>query len=237
MGVAATDSQEKIFFDPLHPNRSLAGSTCSRTKKLLIKSFNHPVRRAEMSTTRTAPHLAVLATVAGAAALLTACGTMHQPASTFSQASLPAPIQVPAGHKVAWETVGSGDITYECKDKAGMPGQTEWVFVGPEAVLKSRAGKAVGRYFGPPATWVANDGSKLTATQLAVAPSGPGNLPYQLVKANPAMGSGELVGVSYIQRVALQGGVAPADKPCTDATKGQKAVVKYQADYIFWKPM
>src|SRR2546427_3945158 len=63
---------------------------------------------------------------------------MHKPASTFSQASLPAPIQVPAGNKVAWETVGSGDITYECRDKANAPGQTEWVFVGPDAVLKDR---------------------------------------------------------------------------------------------------
>lgn len=190
-----------------------------------------------MSITRHAPRLAVLTTAAAAAALLTACGGMHQKQmSTFSQASLPAPIQVPAGHKVAWETVGSGDITYECRDKANMPGQTEWVFVGPEAVLKDRAGKQVGRYYGPPATWEASDGSKLTATQVAVAPSGPGSLPYQLVKANPAMGSGALVGVSYIQRVALQGGVAPADMPCTAATKGQKTTVKYQADYIFWKP-
>ncbi|WP_280192330.1 DUF3455 domain-containing protein [Delftia sp. PS-11] len=189
-----------------------------------------------MSTARTTSRIATITTAAGAAVLLAACGSMHKPASTFSQASLPAPIQVPAGHKVAWETVGSGDITYECRDKAGAPGQTEWVFVGPEAVLKDRAGKQVGRYYGPPATWEASDGSKLTATQLAVAPSGAGNLPYQLVKANPVMGNGELAGVSYIQRVALQGGVAPADKPCSAATKGQKATVKYQADYIFWKP-
>lgn len=189
-----------------------------------------------MTSTYFAPRLAIIVSAASTAALLTACGSMKSPTSTFSQATLPAPVQVPAGHKVAWETVGSGDITYECRDKANAPGLTEWVFVGPEAVLKDRAGKSVGRYYGPPATWEANDGSKLTATQLAVAPSGTGNLPYQLVKANPAMGSGDLVGVSYIQRVALQGGVAPADKPCTTATKGQKTMVKYQADYIFWKP-
>ncbi|MET4575482.1 DUF3455 domain-containing protein [Ottowia thiooxydans] len=188
-----------------------------------------------MSTTRNAPRLATLATAAAAVALLTACGSMKPQASNFSQASLPAPIQVPSGHKVAWETVGSGDITYECRDKAGAAGQTEWVFVGPDAVLKDRSGKQVGRYYGPPATWEANDGSKLTATQLAVAPAGDGNLPYQLVKANLAMGSGALVGVTHIQRVALKGGVAPADKPCTMATKGQKSTVKYQADYIFWK--
>ncbi len=190
-----------------------------------------------MLTSRSASRTAAVSFAVATAALLAACGSMHKPASTFSQASLPAPIQVPAGNKVAWETVGSGDITYECRDKANAPGQTEWVFVGPDAVLKDRMGKQVGRYYGPPATWEATDGSKLTATQLAVAPSGAGNLPYQLVKANPAMGSGALEGVSYIQRVALQGGVAPADKPCMAANKGQKTTVKYQADYIFWKPM
>ena len=179
---------------------------------------------------------AVLGSVA-AAALLAACGSMAPMGASapYSQTSLPPTVQVPAGNKVSWETVGSGDITYECRDKAGMPGQTEWVFVGPDAVLKDRAGKQVGKYYGPPATWEATDGSKLTATQLAVAPAGAGNLPYQLVKANPAMGAGAETGVSYIQRVARKGGVAPADKPGTAMTKGQKSTVKYQADYIFWK--
>jgi hypothetical protein len=40
-------------------------------------------------------------------------------------------------------------------------------------------------------------------------------------------------GVTYIQRTALRGGVAPASA-CTMAEKGQKQTVKYQADYIFW---
>ena len=66
------------------------------------------------------------------------------------------------------------------------------------------------------------------------APSGAGNLPYQLVKANPAMGSGAMTGVTFIQRVALKGGVAPA-AACTTANKGERQIVKYQADYIFWK--
>ena len=175
--------------------------------------------------------------IAASAAVLAACGSMgpSMPMSTFSQASLPPSIQVPTGNKVALETVGVGDITYECRDKVNMPGQTEWVFVGPNAVLNDRMGKQVGKYYGPPATWEAMDGSKLTATQLAVAPSGPTSLPYQLVKANPAMGMGAMTGVTYIQRVALTGGVAPASMPCTPMTKGQKATVKYQADYIFWK--
>jgi len=150
-----------------------------------------------------------------------------------AQAMLPDTIKVPEGNKVALETVGTGEITYECRDKEGAAGQMEWFFVGPKAVLKDRSGKQVGTYFGPPATWQATDGSKVTGKQLAVAPSGAGNLPYQLVQANPAEGKGAMTGVTYIQRTALKGGVAPA-AACTAANKGKQEVVKYQADYIFW---
>jgi len=88
--------------------------------------------------------LSILA-AASAAALLTACGTM-QP-MMFSQDGLPDTIKVPAGNRVAMETVGVGEITYECRDKANAPGMTEWVFVGPNAVLNDRSGKQVGKYY------------------------------------------------------------------------------------------
>ena len=180
---------------------------------------------------RALPTLGLLAAVAS----LAACGGMAPMASPmFSQASLPAAVQVPAGHRVVMETVGVGEVFYECRDKADAPGQTAWVFAGPDAQLMDRTGRKVGRYYGPPATWESADGSKLTGTQLAVAPAGEGNLPYQLVKANPAMGMGAMSGISHIQRVALKGGVAPAEA-CTPANKGQRMAVKYQADYIFWK--
>ncbi|RYF30784.1 MAG: DUF3455 domain-containing protein, partial [Comamonadaceae bacterium] len=78
------------------------------------------------------------------------------------------------------------------------------------------------------------DGSKLTATQVAVAPNMAGAIPLQLVKGNPAMGTGSMQGVTYIQRVATQGGVAPA-MACGAGNVGAKQVVKYQADYIFYK--
>jgi hypothetical protein len=182
--------------------------------------------------------LSLLATVS-AVALLSACGSMSptmsmKPMAVYSQDSLPDAVKVPAGNKVAMETVGVGEITYECRDKANAPGMTEWVFVGPKAVLNDRSGKQIGTYYGPPATWEALDGSKITGTQLAVAPAGAGNIPYQLVKANPAMGAGAMPGVTHIQRVALKGGVAPATL-CSPANKGAKEAVKYQADYIFWK--
>jgi len=171
-----------------------------------------------------------------AASALAACSGMGTKPASYSQASLPDPVRVPAGHGVAMETVGMGDITYECRVKASAPGEHEWFFVGPDAKLVDRGGKQVGKYYGPPATWESMDGSKLTATQVAVAPNGSGNIPYQLVKANPAMGSGAMQGVSYVQRVATRGGVAPA-MPCGASSLGQKQVVKYQADYIFYRAM
>jgi Protein of unknown function (DUF3455) len=43
-----------------------------------------------------------------------------------------------------------------------------------------------------------------------------------------------MAGVSHIQRVATRGGTAPA-LPCNAGAAGQRQVVSYQADYIFWK--
>ena len=187
-----------------------------------------------MKTTPTS--IAARLSLIAAAGLLGACSAMGPAPMAASQNGLPDTIKVPPGNRLAWETTGSGEITYECRDKANVPGQTEWVFVGPKALLKERSGTLVGSYYGPPATWEALDGSKLTGTQLAVAPAGAGNLPYQLVKANPASGSGALVGVTYIQRVALKGGVAPAAE-CNAGKRGQRETVAYQADYLFWKAL
>jgi len=169
-------------------------------------------------------------TLLGSAALLSACAPM---AARYSQAQLPATVQVPDGHEVALQMVGVGKIAYECRAKKDANGH-EWAFVGPDAVLNNRSGMQVGTYVGPPATWASLDGSKVTATQVAVAPAGAGNIPYQLVKANPAIGSGAMVGVTYIQRVATSGGVAPVSS-CSAETVGAKQWVPYQADYIFWK--
>jgi hypothetical protein len=190
------------------------------------------------------PRAAFSLLTTGAVLALSACAGMpgNMP---YMQDQLPAAVQVPSGHRVAMETVGSGEIAYECKAKAAMAGEFEWVFVGPQAMLKDRMGTTVGKYYGPPASWEAMDGSKITGMQLAVAPAGTGNIPLQLVKANPAMsgmggmsgkdGMGAMAGVSHIQRVATQGGVAPA-AACNASSAGQKQMVSYRADYIFWKP-
>lgn len=186
--------------------------------------------------TRTPAALAIISFASGCAAPSTqSASTTMAPKAMFSQVDLADAIKVPAGNKVVGETVGVGQITYECRAKAAMAGQFEWVFVGPDATLADRSGKLVGKYYGPPATWESSDGSKLTGTQVAIAPAAAGNIPNQLVKTNPAMGAGSMQGVSYIQRVATQGGVAPS-ATCDASNLTKKVIVKYQADYIFWMP-
>lgn len=154
--------------------------------------------------------------------------------ASFSHAALaetPDEVQVPDGHSIALETVGVGAITYMCE--ANDDGDLGWVFKGPHAALNDADGNQVGSYYGPPATWEALDGSKITGTQLATAANGDGNIPLQLVEADPAEGEGAMSGVSYIQRLDTQGGVAP-DVTCDGDHEGATAVVTYQADYIFW---
>lgn len=56
--------------------------------------------------------------------LAATCLSVTMPAA-YAQTDLPDSIKVPAGHKVALETVGVGEITYECRDKANAAGQTE----------------------------------------------------------------------------------------------------------------
>ncbi|MDR3384191.1 DUF3455 domain-containing protein [Cupriavidus basilensis] len=167
------------------------------------------------------------------ALVLAACaGTMPAMQASVDNATLPEPVRAPAGHKVSMVTTGAGEITYECREKKDTAGQFEWAFVGPVATLADRSGKIVGKYYGGP-TWEAADGSKVGGKQVAVAPNGSGNIPLQLVKADPAMGAGAMNGVTYIQRLKTEGGVAPA-AACNVASRGSKQQVPYRADYVFY---
>ena len=159
-------------------------------------------------------------------------------ASTLSFAAvdnmkLPEPVRVPAGHIQTLETIGTGEITYECREKKDMAGAYEWAFVAPVATLWDMQQKTIGKYYGGP-TWEANDGSKVTGKQVAIAPAPAGNIPLQLVKADPAMGNGAMTGVTFIQRLETKGGVAPA-MACGSTNAGAKQQVWYQAKYVFYK--
>ena len=149
--------------------------------------------------------------------------------------SLPEPVRVPAGHIVKLETLGIGEITYECRENKGAAGEFGWTFVAPVATLFDMQKKTVGTYYGGP-TWEATDGSKVTGKQVAIAPSDtPKSIPLQLVKADPATGRGAMTGVSFIQRLETKNGVTPAST-CDASTKGMKQQVSYEAKYVFYGP-
>ena len=145
----------------------------------------------------------------------------------------PEAVRPPAGHKMSLHTVGVGEITYECRAKAGTTDAFEWAFVAPVATLMDMSKKQVGKYYAGP-TWEASDGSKVTGKQVAVSPAAPGNIPFQLVKAEPATGNGAMSNVTYIQRLNTKGGVAPSDA-CSAGSVGAKKQVGYQADYVFYR--
>ena len=122
---------------------------------------------------------------AGLAALVAGCATSPMTPMMVDNAALPEAVRAPAGSRQTMWTVGRGELTYECREKKDMAGQFEWAFVGPVATLYGSGDKVVGKYYAGP-TWEAVDGSKVTGKQVAVAPGGTGNIPLQLVKADPA---------------------------------------------------
>ncbi len=169
----------------------------------------------------------ILAGIAASAFLGACSAPMRAP-------DAPMAVSVPTGNKLVMTSVGIGDLTYECRAKAGMTGAFEWAFVGPVATLYDSRKSAIGKYYGGP-TWESNDGSKVTGRQLAVAPSpNSGAIPLQLVQANPATGSGAMTGITYIQRLNTVGGL-PSNDACGNANIGARQTVKYQADYIFFR--
>ena len=170
----------------------------------------------------------LIATLALSATALTACSGMNAKPDAADA------VKVPSGNVVAMRALGAGDLTYECRVKANSADAYEWTFAGPTAVLYDSQKNAVGKYYGGP-TWEHNDGSKVTGKQLAVSPGSAGAIPLQLVQASPATGKGAMSGVTYIQRINTVGGVAPSGKPCGTSNAGAKELVKYQADYVFYK--
>ncbi|MEO6364185.1 MAG: DUF3455 domain-containing protein [Caldimonas sp.] len=167
----------------------------------------------------------------GLTAVVSAC-SMSPAMMKVDNTALPEGVRVPAGQSQKMATTGVGQLTYECREKTAAAGQFEWAVVGPVATLYGADKRVVGKYYAGP-TWEAADGSKITGKQMGVAPSAAGNIPMQLVKAEPAMGAGAMSGVTYVQRVNTKGGVAP-QAACDASSKGQRQQVAYQADYVFY---
>ncbi|MEO5671134.1 MAG: DUF3455 domain-containing protein [Ramlibacter sp.] len=166
---------------------------------------------------------------------LAACASTA-PTVAVEPAALPAAVRVPAGNRPALLLKGSGDMVWICDFKGPQTdNKYEWALQRPDAKLLDRDGKQVGRVFGKPTEFDYWAGSTVIGTPVATAPAGDGNLPLELMKAEPAGGTHDaLRGTTFIQRVATKGGASPS-QDCGWMTHRQTRNVKFEADYIFYK--
>jgi Protein of unknown function (DUF3455) len=155
---------------------------------------------------------------------------------TFAVLALPlaaARAQVPDAIAAPGETVvatihAEGAQVYECK--ADTAGKLVWQFREPIATLLVD-GKTVGRHYAGP-NWELADGSAVVAKVSGRAPGAtPKDIPLLKLDATSHRGSGQLSGVTTIQRLNTKGGVAEGS--CDSA--GAFLNVPYSADYAFLK--
>jgi uncharacterized protein DUF3455 len=119
-----------------------------------------------------------------------------------------------------------GAQVYECK--ADAAGKLVWQFREPIATLLS-AGKTVGRHHAGP-TWEMTDGSAVVAKVAGRAPGATAeDIPLLKLEVVSQRGSGQLAGVTTVQRLNTSGGVA--EGACSRA--GAFLSVPYSADYAF----
>ena len=168
------------------------------------------------------------------AALLVAASTAL-PFSVLGQKAaqqVPPELQPPANERLLLEVHAKGDQVYTCKEDVS---QYTWVLKAPDAQLFDKDGKPFGKHFAGP-SWQANDGSRVTGTAVANAPSPDANsIPWLLVNVVGHDGAGVLSRATSIQRLNTKGGKA-SSSGCDEAHQGQEIRVPYSADYLFYAP-
>jgi hypothetical protein len=141
-------------------------------------------------------------------------------------AQVASAVQAPSGNKLVAKFYAKGVQTYTCTAGA-------WKGLEPAATLADRLGRAVALHSRGP-VWVSTaDGSAVEAAPVDGARNDvPGAVPELLLKAKSTRGKGVFDGVSYVQRLATKGGVAPSGT-CKD---GDQTSVRYEALYTFSAP-
>ena len=94
-----------------------------------------------------------------------------------------------------------------------------WGLVAPRADLYDDKGKHRGTHTGGP-TWQDQDGSTVVASRVDGVTVDPTAIPWLLLKATPTA-PGKLGKTTYIQRIATEGGLAPAASSCTAGGAGE----------------
>ena len=153
-------------------------------------------------------------------------------------------VDIPKGNKLLLHVYGKGVQVYVCAPITGDSMHYTWTLSEAKASLYSDGGfqiQAGKHYFDAdhhPVWELANGdkviGKKLRQQDAPVADA----VPWLLLEAITAPGSGALAGTTLIQRINTMGGMAPgtgADASRLDAShRGQTIQVPYTADYLFY---
>ena len=138
---------------------------------------------------------------------------------------LPAAIAAP-GEKVVLKLHAVGFQYYDCKP--GADGKLAWTFNSPQATLT--IGDKITGYHTAGPSWELSDGSSITAKAVGNAPgAGPNDIPWLKLKVSSHKGSGQLSGVTTVQRINTAGGVLKG--ACDNEKLGRG--MPYSADYVF----
>ena len=163
---------------------------------------------------------------------------------------VPADLEVEDGNKAFLKGHAIGTQNYLCLPS----GQGfAWTLFGPQATLFDDQGRQLithylspnpAEAYTPRATWQhSRDTSAVWAT--LVQPSSdplfvaPGAIPWLLLQMagtfDGPTGAAKMAKTSYIHRVNTTGGIAPATGCAMATDVGKRALVPYEADYIFYK--
>ena len=147
-------------------------------------------------------------------------------APTIATAQMPDAIAVAPGEALVATIHAEGAQVYECK--ADASGKLAWQFREPIATLIVD-GKTVGRHYAGP-NWELADGSAVVGKVAGRAPGASAqDIPLLKLEVTSRRGSGQLSGITTVQRLNTKGGVA--EGACDRA--GAFLNVPYSADYAF----
>ncbi|MDB5865687.1 MAG: hypothetical protein JWO70_3493 [Betaproteobacteria bacterium] len=171
------------------------------------------------------------ATTAVLTALIAACASTPTPVAPV----VPASLQLPDRVVLLQEVPATGVQIYDCAASKADPLRFEWVFRAPEADLFDTNGRRIGKHYAGP-TWESVDGSTVVG-EVKGRDDGPDPdaIPWLLLAAKSASGSGAFGRVQSIQRINTVGGKAP-EGGCSQATAGKEARVPYKATYYLYVP-
>lgn len=169
---------------------------------------------------------------------------------TMPQTQIPANLEVPAGHRAFLVAHAVGTQNYVCVPAGNG---VAWTLFGPQATLFDDAADQVMTHFlsanpdqngTPRPSWQhSRDTSTVwgAAIQTSVDPNyvAPGAIPWLLLQVVGAQdgpnGGDALTRTTYIQRVNTAGGVAPSTGCRTKNDLGNRVLVPYTTDYVFYE--